>query len=344
MSFWTPEEVRLLRQLGFDPQRNPPEKLAGLGHFQSGGSLWAVTEGSGEPHVSKDLGKNVRRYVQTRELDWVIQREIPLGEAVIADTPREILVGQLREHLDSLVEVIRSLRGVEPLTLGGQQILPWWLRTQEPCWPIAKGRVCRGEAGLSVHLQAEDELEWQYLKQHLAGDELWDAIEAWKLAMAQDIRARLGLLDELARRVREAIDLPLVEELREPENRINYVYPYYVHLLYDQVFAQALGNQVSPKTRAQFEVREGGRVNLSSFLILRSDNVARVEDAIEFFLDAQTSLSSLEATRDAAALYRNAEAITQDLKLHLRRILLAPGLPPGTYCEGCRDRLRSGDR
>ena len=84
--------------------------------------------------------------------------------------------------------------------------------------------------------------------------------------------------------------------------------------------------------------------NSSGFLILRSDNVARVEDAIEFFLNAPTNLSSLEATRDAAALYRNAEATTQELKLHLRRILLAPGLPRGKYCDGCRDWLRSGGR
>jgi hypothetical protein len=62
---WNKREREQLRQLGLDPLRNPPKKLMALvAHFKRPeASVFAITEGAAEPHVSKGLARKVRDLV-----------------------------------------------------------------------------------------------------------------------------------------------------------------------------------------------------------------------------------------------------------------------------------------
>lgn len=71
---WDNEQKRRLREMRIDPVRSPPERLMTMiEYFRTPGeSLWAVTEGKGPFHVSKELGAKVRDLVAAGALDWVL--------------------------------------------------------------------------------------------------------------------------------------------------------------------------------------------------------------------------------------------------------------------------------
>lgn len=74
---WRPAEAERLRKLPIDPVRSSPATLRALVEHFSGPSpsLFAVTEGGKEPHVSKDLARKVRKLTQKRKLDWILKRD-----------------------------------------------------------------------------------------------------------------------------------------------------------------------------------------------------------------------------------------------------------------------------
>jgi len=91
--FWTSEEKRKLKAMTISPVINSPKRLKMMiRYFQtSGASLWAVTDGDGPFHVSKELGRKIRNYVDDGALDWV------MGET--ADRPLEIFDEDWRRWL-----------------------------------------------------------------------------------------------------------------------------------------------------------------------------------------------------------------------------------------------------
>ena len=76
-SSWSADQVRRLKTLRLDPVQNSPGKLLPLvRHFKGPKpSIFAVTEGSGEDHVSSGLARKVRDLVSKGELDWLLDRE-----------------------------------------------------------------------------------------------------------------------------------------------------------------------------------------------------------------------------------------------------------------------------
>ncbi len=70
---WTSEEMRRLRKINIDPVRSPTERLKlMIEYFRTGASLWAVTEGKGPFHVSKELGRKIKDLLAKGDLDWVM--------------------------------------------------------------------------------------------------------------------------------------------------------------------------------------------------------------------------------------------------------------------------------
>lgn len=68
-----------------------------------------------------------------------------------------------------------------------------------------KGHIGRQQDwSLQVKLEAESRREWRYLRQHMAGSQLWQAVEECKKALAAEIAARLTLMDRIATIVRDA--------------------------------------------------------------------------------------------------------------------------------------------
>ena len=138
MNYWTDEEIELLRgELHIDPQKSPPKRLCALvRHFVDGLSLWKITQGGGEPHVSKELGTKVRRLWRAGELDWVLERRFNgsdeqaaeqvsgNGLSVTVRVQAELFARQLQEHNRSLLAVIEDLESIDVLTFRGQELLP----------------------------------------------------------------------------------------------------------------------------------------------------------------------------------------------------------------------------
>lgn len=137
MSSWLTQEAVRLRKLKIDPQKSSPERLVALvNHFRRSGTLFAVTEGSSKPRVSKDLGRKVRKLTGQGKLDWVLARtEVPTKLGEHEAVPRE-LFAEIRE----LAEVIEG-----------------WMRIPKPDTPLQtldpeKSRAIErkiGEAALS---------------------------------------------------------------------------------------------------------------------------------------------------------------------------------------------------
>ena len=71
---WNSEELSSLKELRLDPISNPRDKLTALvRHFKGlRPTVFAVTEGTAEPHVSKDLARKVRDLTQSGKLDWLV--------------------------------------------------------------------------------------------------------------------------------------------------------------------------------------------------------------------------------------------------------------------------------
>ncbi len=71
---WTNEQKRRLKEMHFDPVRNPPERLkAMVKYFRTpGASLFAITDGDGPLHATKKLARKVRDYQAEGALDWVM--------------------------------------------------------------------------------------------------------------------------------------------------------------------------------------------------------------------------------------------------------------------------------
>lgn len=74
---WSSEEKERVKQLGLDPRRNPPMKLMALAAYfeRPEASIFGVTEGREETHVSKGLARKVRDLVEQGKLDWLRERD-----------------------------------------------------------------------------------------------------------------------------------------------------------------------------------------------------------------------------------------------------------------------------
>ena len=245
---------------------------------------------------------------------------------------------EMRRHWrEDLLPTIRELEGVEPLTHSGQEILPWWLRTQEPSWPIAKGRVIRIENGsVSIRLFVEDRLEWEYLRQHLVGDPVWEALDRWKAAMAGDLVARRALFDKIKEATQSSTTLPVLQDISGDSGTEPYIHPYYLTTIYDQIVRQVIGMSWQLIRREEFRTEGATRIFLSGFLMFVSPDPKQVDCLISLLLETQTKFVDMDEAKAAGMGCGRAKGETAILKQHVRRILLSLGLPPGSMCDGCR--------
>ena len=71
---WTSEEKRKLKAMTISPIKSSPKRLKAIVEYfrTPGASLWKVTEGPGPLRMSKSLGTKARDYVDSGDLDWVM--------------------------------------------------------------------------------------------------------------------------------------------------------------------------------------------------------------------------------------------------------------------------------
>ncbi len=239
--------------------------------------------------------------------------------------------------------VLKEVEQIDVYARLDRDILNFWLRPQELSWPVTAGRLWRDENdNLSVKLDAEEKVEWEYLRQHLDGNSIWDEINDWKRATAQDLSARRDLFNTLSRKSHEATGLPVHDKLEDDGGGKPCLHPYYVAAIYDQVISAVLGNRIRQKKPGDFwgrsEGQSEGKVSLGGFLVISGCNAEEIDRATNFFLEAQMRFIELREAKDVARLYSEADEKSSKLKRAVKRILLTPG--PIGNCELCRPFLK----
>jgi hypothetical protein len=192
-------------------------------------------------------------------------------------------------------------------------------------------------------LDAEEQVAWQYLRQHLAADPVWESTDAWKIAMQRDLEARLCLLRTIARLIQVPVDegglgLPILDTYsndfqRRPSPAVSQQYAFALLL---QLMCQALKLKDGPQVRDSFRVTDPNAIRLGNDQIIWSPDAAQREAAVNYFLNKQDEWVSLPETQTAADAYRLVEEKTAEVKQHLERLELAQVFPRGSTCDGCK--------
>jgi hypothetical protein len=247
-----------------------------------------------------------------------------------------------QKHRDDLMSVLLELYGIDVFPLHHEDLATWYARSDSPCWPMAQGQVCRESDGsLAVQLNAEEKLEWQYLKQHLPGDPVWDAVEACKQALAGDFAARLALLNAVVQLIGNPVEeggteLPVLAEMGYMGSTQPAVSLYYAFAIHDQVMSRSLNLRHAPHPRGAFQSEIPNTIHLAGQPVISSPDPTQQEAAVEFLLRAQKEWVSLPEAKAAAEAYRLAEHRTEEVKGHLDRLKLDLAFPKGSLCEGCK--------
>ena len=247
----------------------------------------------------------------------------------------------LLKHHAPLLSVLQNLESVDVFKPQFDE-MNRLLSGQEDKWLIERCQLLRDKDGrFSIELRAEHQVEWVFLQQHLEGHLLWGLIPGWKSAIIRDVESRLVLMGDLKRRVEAPIKdggVGIRIVAADPgTRRPGYLYPYYLNLLYRQVFLNARGEDYPLKRRDEFITDEAGRVSLEGYFVMAPKPRGQLDRAVEFFVRSQTELVGIKEARRAAKAYQEALQRTEEIKREVRTILLSPGLAGS--CELCRPYL-----
>ena len=258
-------------------------------------------------------------------------------------TSAELSPEGVMAHSQMLLAVLESLRGMAPLALQDENVATWWALPDEPSWPVSKGRCWREDDGrLLVELDAEASVAWPYLQQHLPGNSMWSAVKGAKETMADDVSARLRLLDAIRDRVgrdiqRGGLGFPVGADLGAAQVTRSEVTAYYVFALFVQAATRALGRPYGAKAKDEFRSEAPDTLQLGGTPVVRSNDQALRQRAVEFFLKEQEQVAGWDEAEAFASAYRAAEAATEQVNRRLTRIGLMPSLPTGSTCDLCRE-------
>ena len=264
--------------------------------------------------------------------------------------------GNTDEHKKILITPLTDLLGIGPLDIHDLDLATFYSRPSEPSWPIAMARVWRElNGGLSVRLDAENKLVWTYLQQHLVDDQVWPAIEDWKIDIATDFLARMAFLGTVVRRIEDVPDSrglgwPVILQtgstflqLSEEQGRAA-VSLYYAFRLYDQALSRHLELNHGGFRKKDFMRVGKYQVDVGGNPVAWCLTPEHREEPIDYFLEAQKDLMSLPEIRAAGEAYRSAEETTTVVKGHVERLRLAVDFPPGSVCDACREWVMPSGR
>ncbi len=290
------------------------------------------------------------RFGEANKVDRTTVSRIRIGAGLAKSTTRKPVAGSLSpvpsdyafdRHRAQLIEAVLSVRGIEPMALHHYDLAVWWSNPQERFWPIPKGHAYQNEdEGVSVTLEAEKRLEWNYLRQHLLDDPMWKAVEAMKNSIGDDLAARMALLEEVVRRVELPVvdggtGLPLLSEIRYDGTPHPAVSLHYAFDVFDQVLSQALNLRQAPHPRESFDEEVKGVTQLAGQRMVSSADPEHHSAAIDVAIRASREWKAMPEAEVAAKCYRSAEERTALVNSHVDRINLMVRLPSGTTCEGC---------
>ena len=261
-----------------------------------------------------------------------------------------------KDDWEVLMPAMLALENARLLDLHDLDLATFYSRPKEPSWPIDQGRMWRlGNREIAVSLNAEEKLEWTYLRQHLKGDQVWPALEDLKKAMGQDLTTRVELLEAVIQKVASSpkdggLGWPVIAETgplflsMTNIQGTSAVSLYFVFRLFDQVISRSLELPVVGYQRSNFSVVDSRHVDLGGHAVARGITPEQQEASIEYFLTAQDGLRMLPQAQSASGAYRGAESAAKVVKGHIERLRLTLGFPAGSVCDGCRGRVSSAGR
>ena len=253
------------------------------------------------------------------------------------------------KHRDDLTKPLLDLRAINTMNVHDFDLATFWSRPGEQSWPLDQCRVWRKpDGGLEVRLKIEEETEWIYLRQHLVDDHLWSAVESCKTAIADDVIARMALLEAVIRRIETAsdqggLDWPVI--LKTGSGFLNdaaqgedgkAVSLYFAFLLLDQALSRNLALAHGVYEDKDFMMVNEFHIDLGGNPVAFAHYDDQHKAAIKYFLKAQVDLVSLPESQRAAETYHAAGDATNVVKGHLDRLRLTVKFPPGSLCDGCR--------
>lgn len=288
--------------------------------------------------------------VQLNRLDYQEIEKIKIGPKTIRawlsdrssqDRLQSIGHSDVEKHRhDLLIPVISQLRDISVFPARDLDLAIFWSRPSEPSWPIGSGKLERQTSGrLGISLFIEGKLEWDYLRQHLIDDPIWDAINSWKQTMVKDLNARFGLLDKIVAETQSRIGIPVLADLARSGNDKDALGLYYAYTIFDQVFSRVVGIPLAQKCKNDFTFEPPNVTLLGSYMVIRGQDRSLHTLAINYLLEAQVSLAELVETRAVRAAYKSALSKTALVKKHSERIRLAVAFPEGSTCDGCSRRV-----
>jgi hypothetical protein len=165
------------------------------------------------------------------------------------------------------------------------------------------------------------------------------ALDEWKKEMARDISSRLALLDRIVDRVKSGTGLK-VSELGAA-GKGSGIDIYYAYSIYDQAFCKVIGIHLGLIQRDQFFFDPPNTMRLGGQPVIRHQEADLRTKAVDFFLDAETSLVDLPEIGRAMHTYEDARQKTEEVKRHADRIRLTVAFPQGSACDACRQYVAS---
>jgi hypothetical protein len=164
--------------------------------------------------------------------------------------------------------------------------------------------------------------------------------------MAEDLGARMAFLRGIIHHIEKTeaeggLGVPVVPDIMKRGGNEAAVDPYYAFTVYRQVLSRSLHLPLAPKRKDEFWPEAPDTVHLGGRPVITAPDATLRERAVNFLLEAQKKLVSMEEAQAATDCYRKAEQKTEELKRHLDRLRLARVFPTGVYCDVCSGWARS---
>jgi len=286
--------------------------------------LQLYEQGRSEASIAREVHRDVK----------TIKRGINRArmERDAATARSELLIGALRKHQNSLLEVINRV-------LSALELPPYNLEIRRESddsiapIPLSMAQISYDSMkGLVVKLQDEDTAQWELLREHLSHDRLWNALDQWKTAMTAHIHARIYLKLEAEMRLQGITKLEVIRDINKaPEG--GFIYLSAVELLYEVTLKHALGipDETNPEERivatSDGHVKHG---DTGSYLAYCPGSTGKCKEGIiGSFKDLQNSSKA----KEVRSTYQEDQESTVKARRSVEEIALL-GLVPG-QCRVC---------
>ena len=261
--------------------------------------------------------------------------EVPSEDTVRREVNRRLRVGApdlersetMRQHVDMLLKAVIGQLG--SIRVPDATWIPPWHRLPGSTQSVTAARVTWAQDGPPrVRAKARDDEAVELARQHLSEHPLWVDVEGWETALGQDLSSRLGLTQA----VRDFCQRNLGWEVGEARQDTPCLLPGFVDLLYEEVFARALGIPRMPLTLEGLHETEGTLVFLGREIAqapCERQNCFSVLDA------GIQELPQSGVAQRAVEAYKQLEGQTKAVARHVNDLQLFPQLPGSCrLCSG----------